>query len=137
MSPMFRNRLKTILLAFTITLTLSIMLTAQVFTHYEADLEKRLQSKKFIHPTEFFAAPLQFRVGTYLNLPQTIDKFTKLNFRPRSIEQRLLSGDYLYNDKKNCEIFLGSSTLDYSYCFGFVNKSVATEDSNKEINWLF
>ncbi|MBN8535483.1 MAG: transglycosylase domain-containing protein [Deltaproteobacteria bacterium] len=137
MSPMFRNRLKTILLAFTITLTLSIMLTAQVFTHYESELEKRLESKKFIHPTEFFAAPLQFRVGTFLNFPQTIDKFTKLNFRPRSLGQRLLSGDYLYSEKKNCETLLGSSNLDYAYCFGFVNKSVATENSDKEINWLF
>lgn len=136
MSPMLRNRLKTILLAFTIILTLSIMMAAQAFTNYEEDLDKRLQSKKFLHPTEFYAAPTQFKVGTYINQQKTLELFAKQNFRKRTPEQRLLPGDYFWSDKKNCELALGSRETNYSFCFAFTNKSISTDLANKEVNWL-
>jgi penicillin-binding protein 1B len=136
MSPMLRNRLKTILLAFTIILTLSIMMAAQAFTNYEEDLDKRLQSKKFLHPTEFYAAPTQFKVGTYINQQKTLELFNKQNFRQRTPEQRLLPGDFFWTEKKNCELVLGSRETNYSFCFAFTNKSISTDLANKEVNWL-
>lgn len=136
MSPMLRNRLKTILLAFTITLTLSIMVAANAYTSYEEDLDQKLQSKKFLSPTEFYAAPTQFQVGTYLNLQKTTELLIKQNFRARSAEQRLLPGDFLFAEKKDCLTILGQIEFDYERCFAFINKSVNPENASKEINWV-
>lgn len=112
------------------------MMAAQAFTNYEEDLDKRLQSKKFLHPTEFYAAPTQFKVGTYINQQKTLELFNKQNFRQRTPEQRLLPGDFFWTEKKNCELVLGSRETNYSFCFAFTNKSISTDLANKEVNWL-
>lgn len=133
---MFRNRLKTILLSFTIILTLSIMVAANAYTSYEEDLEQRLQSKKFLSPTEFYAAPTQFQAGTYLNLQKVTEMLVKQSFRPRSPEQRLLPGDFLFADKKDCLALVGSLDFSFEHCFAFINKSISPENAAKEINWV-
>lgn len=131
---MFRNRLKTILYAFTITLTLSIIMGAQAFTSYEADLEKRLASKKFIQPTEFYTAPFVFKIGTITNKDLLTERFLKLNFRQRVDDQRLLNGDFKWLNKAHClELFSQTTPAeDLSYCLFFVNKNVSPEDSSRE-----
>lgn len=133
---MLRNRLKTILLAFTIILTLSIMVAAHAYTSYEADLEQRLQSKKFIVPTEFYTAPIQFQTGTFLNQQKISDHLLKQNFRQRAPEQRLLPGDFMFADRKFCESLLGSLDIPYERCFAFINKSVLPDNAAKETNWV-
>lgn len=112
------------------------MVAANAYTSYEEDLEQKLQSKKFLSPTEFYAAPTQFQVGTYMNLQKTTELLIKQNFRARSAEQRLLPGDFLFAEKKDCLNILGHLEFTYERCFAFINKSVNPENASKEINWV-
>ncbi|OYZ17389.1 MAG: hypothetical protein B7Y39_15305 [Bdellovibrio sp. 28-41-41] len=128
--PLIRNRLKTILLAFTITLTLSIIYSAQALTNYEKDLEERLKTKKFLNPTIFFAAPIALKKGYVLPKESLAQYFSRQNFRPRQNGQRIIYGDfYLGQNLAECKAMMPEIDFEYSTCLLFAKKqSTANQD---------
>lgn len=125
--PLFRSRLKTILLAFTITLTLSIIYSANAFTNYEKDLEERLTLKKFLNPTIFYAAPIALKKSYILPKERLDQYFTRQNFRSRNNGQRILYGDYFWGTFSECrEMASEVVDLDYNSCLLFSKKQTQT-----------
>lgn len=120
--PLIRSRLKTILLAFTITLTLSIIYSAHAFTNYEKDLEERLKSKKFLNPTIFYAAPIALKKGYILPRESLIQYFTRQNFRQRQNSQRIMPGDYFWGKRDSCKAMVPEIDFEYDSCLLFAKR---------------
>lgn len=121
--PLIRNRLKTILLAFTITLTLSIIYSAHAFTNYEKDLEERLKSKQFLNPTIFYAAPIALKKGYLLPREALAQYFTRQNFRQRQNGQRIIYGDFFWGQSlADCKAMVPEIELEYASCLLFAKK---------------
>lgn len=132
--PLIRSRLKTILIAFTITLTLSIIYSANAFTNYEKDLEERLKSKKFLNPTIFYAAPVALKKGYVLPKEELAQYFARQNFRARINGQRILYGDFFWGNSIECRAMIPEVELQYESCLLFAKKQVLTStDTEAEI----
>ncbi|MBL7546056.1 MAG: transglycosylase domain-containing protein [Bdellovibrionaceae bacterium] len=120
--PLIRSRLKTILIAFTITLTLSIIYSANAFTNYEKDLEDRLKSKQFLNPTVFYASPIALKKGFILPRESLSTYFARQNFRERQKDQRIMDGDYFYGKREDCLSMAPEITSEYQSCLFFAKK---------------
>lgn len=120
--PSIRSRLKTILLAFTITLTLSIIYSAHAFTNYESDLEERLKAKKFLNPTVFYAAPIALKKGYILPKESLAAYFSRQNFRQRQNGQRILYGDFFWGKLDECKNMAPEVTLEFDSCLLFAKR---------------
>lgn len=128
--PLIRSRLKTILLAFTITLTLSIIYSAQAFTNYEKDLEERLKTKKFLNPTIFYAAPIALKKGYVLPRESLAQYFTRQNFRQRQNGQRIIYGDFFWGPNlAECKTMISEVDIDFASCLLFAKKQPPTAEA--------
>jgi penicillin-binding protein 1B len=121
---MMRNRLKTILAGFTITLTLLIIVPTAAFFSFEKDFEGRLDSKKFLPTTEYFAAPVSFRPRQQVTSLAISKLLTQWGYRSREANQILMPGDSVKLDSLQClekfKNLLLTGLEGVSHCFGFV-----------------
>jgi penicillin-binding protein 1B len=99
---MIRNRLKTILAGFTITLTLLIIVPTAAFFSFEKDFEGRLDSKKFLTTTEYFAQPVTFRPRQQVTAIAIEKLLSEMGYRPRDPGQILMAGDSVKLDRAQC-----------------------------------
>lgn len=138
---MMRPRLKTILLAFTILLTLVIIcgLGIGVYSYFalEKELTSKLESKKFIVPTEFYAAPPTFQSHSLIQISDIEKQLLRQNYRRREFDQRLLSGDYFIATREQCAARLQVG-LDENQdaCIGWVTQDTRTQDVDSSIQIL-
>ena len=138
---MLRPRLKTILIRFTILVTLAIIagLGVGVYSYFslEKEMSQKLESKRFIVPTEYYAGPRVFSVRNSANSDAVESAFLKQNFRRRDYDQRLLQGDYFLASREQCSARL-QLQLDENQvgCFAWVNKDVATNKVDNSIQVL-
>ncbi|MBO9666386.1 MAG: PBP1A family penicillin-binding protein [Bdellovibrio sp.] len=138
---MLRPRLKTILICFTILVTLVIIagLGIGVYSYFslEKEMTQKLESKKFLVPTEYYAGPPVFTLRNSAKSADIESLFAKQNYRRRDYDQRLLQGDYFIASREECsarlQIPLDENQVD---CFGWVNKDVATEKIDSSIQVL-
>ena len=136
-----RPRLKTILGAFTILLTLVIIaglgFTFYAFNHLERELNTKLESKKFIVPTEYYAAPMTFYPQSILKITDVEKQLLKQNYRRRTYDQRLLPGDYFVGTKEECasRLQLNLEEMQTS-CIGWVTHNTPTNKSEESIQVL-
>lgn len=133
-----RPRLKTILLAFTILVTLVIIagfgFGIYAYIHFKNELTAKLESKKFIIPTEYYAAPPTFYPTSKINVTDLEKQFNKQNYRRRGYDQRLLPGDYFTANREECAARL-QIALDENQesCLGWVSQEASTENAEQEI----
>ncbi|MEN0057765.1 MAG: penicillin-binding protein 1B, partial [Bdellovibrio sp.] len=103
---MLRPRLKTILYAFTILLTLVIIAGIGLGTYFYVSLEKelatKLESKKFLIPTEYYAAPPTYYPHSYVSVSDVEKQLVRQEYRRRNYDQRLLPGDYFIATREEC-----------------------------------
>lgn len=138
---MLRTRLKTILLRFTILLTLLIILgigfAGCSFVHLEREMTEKLESKRFLTPTEFFAAPPSYTANAAVSADEVEKQLNLQNYRLRSFDQRLLPGDYFRASREECssrtQIGLDSNQVG---CIGWVNADVAGDQVDHQIQVL-
>lgn len=141
LSSMMRPRLKTILLAFTILLTLVIIcglgIGAYSYFALEKELTAKLESKKFIVPTEFYAAPPTFQTHSQIQISDIEKQLLRQNYRRREFDQRLLSGDYFIATREQCAARLQVG-LDENQdaCIGWVTQDTRTQDVDSSIQVL-
>lgn len=137
---MLRTRLKTILVAFTILVTLVIIcgLGIGVYSYFslEQEISSKLESKKFLIPTEFYAAPPTYYPHSLILASDIEKQLTRQNYRRREYDQRLLPGDYFLASPEQCSARL-QQTLDEQQenCIGWVTHetSVANADSSIQV----
>lgn len=138
---MLRPRLKTILIRFTILLTLLIIVGLAFagcsFIKLEKEMSAKLESKKFLTPTEYYAAPPTFKVHTLGSAEVIEAQLQKQNYRRRDFDQRLLPGDYFVATSSEC-----SSRTQVGFdaeqvgCIGWVNNDISAALADKEIQIL-
>lgn len=135
---MLRPRLKTILICFTILVTLVIItgLGIGVYSYFslEKEMTQKLESKKFLIPTEYYAAPASFTAHTFTKIDDLEAMFVKDSFRKRTYDQRLLPGDYFIATREECSARLQVPlNEEQESCFGWVNKDVDTAHIDQSI----
>lgn len=141
LSDMLRPRLKTILFRFTILLTLMIIaglgFATYSFFSLEKEMSAKLESKKFLTPTEYYAAPPTFAVNA-MGTPESVEpQLLKQNFRRRNFDQRLLPGDYFLASAAECsartQVGFDQNQIG---CIGWVNTSTPAAKVDQEIQVL-
>lgn len=138
---MMRPRLKTILKTFTILLTLAIISGCGIATYsfitLDKEMSQKLESKKFLIPTEFYTSPPVFKLEQTTSQQNLKDLFERNAYRERTYDQRLLAGDYFISDREQCSARtqIGLSEAD-SFCIGWVNSDTAEADLDSSIQVL-
>ncbi|WP_413585368.1 transglycosylase domain-containing protein [Bdellovibrio sp. HCB274] len=103
----------------------------------EKEMTQKLESKRFIVPTEYYAGPRVFSARNS-GTPEVIEGlFTKQNFRRREYDQRLLQGDYFLADREQCSARM-QLPLDENQvgCLAWVNKDIPTEKVDSSLQVL-
>ena len=100
-------------------------------------MTQKLESKKFLIPTEYYAAPPTFAARTLLKIEDLESQFVKQSYRRRNYDQRLLPGDYFIATREECSARLQVPlTEEQAQCFGWVNKEVETNQIDSSIQVL-
>lgn len=138
---MLRPRLKTILVSFTILLTLVIIASLGVgvysYFYFENELTSKLESKKFLVPTEYYAAPPTFYPHSLIEEGDIEKILLAQNYRRREYSQRILPGDFFIAQRDECASRLQISlTEDEVSCVGWVTQNTANSESEKNIQVL-
>ncbi|WP_374029245.1 transglycosylase domain-containing protein [Bdellovibrio bacteriovorus] len=103
----------------------------------EKELTEKLESKKFIVPTEFYAAPPTFYTKSTLQVSDVEKQLLRQNYRRRNYDQRLLAGDYFVADRDQCaaRLQIGLNDLQES-CIGWVTQDTPTQKVDESIQIL-
>ncbi|MFM6930090.1 MAG: transglycosylase domain-containing protein [Bdellovibrio sp.] len=121
------------------TLVIIAGLGIGVYSYFslEKEMTQKLESKKFLVPTEYYAGPPVFSVRNLAKPAEIEAVFVKQNFRRRNYDQRLLQGDYFLASREECSARL-QIQIDESQigCFGWVNKDVATDKIDSSLQVL-
>ncbi len=138
---MLRPRLKTILVAFTILVTLVIIcglgIAAYSFFALEKELTAKLESKKFLVPTEYYAAPPTYYTHSVIQVADVEKQLLRQNYRRRNYDQRLLPGDYFISSREECSSRLQVGlTEEQETCIGWVTQETPTRDVDSSIQVL-
>lgn len=100
-------------------------------------MTRKLESKKFLIPTEYYAAPPSYSPRTLVKLDELENQFIKQSFRRRSYDQRLLPGDYFLASREECSARLQVPlTEEQSQCFAWVNKDISPDKADSSIQVL-
>jgi penicillin-binding protein 1B len=131
---MLRSRLKTILLLFTIFLTLSIIGAAWAFWTLDKEMTQKMEQKQFLLPTEFYAYPQTFRAGSRWTIQELEGEFLKNHYRSRAPSQLILAGDFFMAEQNVCAERAGREIpTDTQNCIIFVPKKALPSEQN----WIF
>ncbi len=100
-------------------------------------MSQKLESKKFLVPTEYYAAPPSFSSRTIVNITELETNLQKQGYRQRSFDQRLLAGDYFIGNREQCVARLQIQLPEnQSECLGWINKDVPTTQLESSIQVL-
>ena len=131
---LFRPRLKTILLVFTIFVTLFIIAIALSFWSLNDLMTQKMAQKQLLEPTLFYAYPVTFEKNDLWSANDIEKEFVRNNYRSRAPNQVLLAGDYFRGDRALCMAKTQKNLPeDWQSCFAFVRKNSKTE----EVQWIF
>lgn len=131
---LFRSRLKTILLVFTIVLTLFIIGVAVAFWRLDGLMTEKMAQKQLLEPTIFYAYPVTFEKNDLWSADDVEKELLRNNYRTRAPNQVLLPGDYFRGDHALCMAKTQKVLADdWQTCFAFVRKNTKAE----EVQWIF
>jgi penicillin-binding protein 1B len=138
---MLRPRLKTILIAFTILVTLVIIcgLGVGAYSYFvlEKEMTQKLETKNFIVPTEYYASPQSFMPRNVVMLADLEHLLQSQNYRKRDFDQRLLGGDYFIGTPEQCSSRLQIPFNDLlAGCLGWVTTDVRASEVDTSIQVL-
>ena len=131
---LFRSRLKTILLVFTIFLTLFIISVGVAFWHLDGKMTQKMAQKQLLEPSLFYAYPITFEKNALWSSDEVEKEFQRNNYRSRAPNQVLLNGDYFRGDSALCKAKTQKALPEeWQSCFAFVRKNSRIE----EVQWVF
>lgn len=125
-------------MAFTILLTLVIICGLGIATYsyfaLEKELTAKLESKKFIIPTEYYAAPPTFYSKSFISAATIEKQLVRQNYRRREYDQRILPGDYFITHRENCSSRLQVGlNEEQESCIGWVTQETSIQDADTSI----
>ncbi len=136
-----RPGLKNIFIVFTIVVTLAIITLcagiSYAFFTLEDEMNQKLEAKRILLPTEYYAAPYRFHTPSL----QTVDKSERVlqsqNYRARDYQQRLLPGDYLKANAPECRaLFRIAEDVNFTSCLAFVKKDIDPGQAQNDVRIL-
>ncbi len=100
-------------------------------------MTKKLESKKFLVPTEYYAAPISF-TAKMLTSQQHVEEILRAKgYRQRLIDQRLLAGDFYSGNQVDCTARLRLQMNEtQTGCLIFVNSEVDAGQVEQETQSL-
>lgn len=125
----------------TIFVTLAIITLAGAISYafftLDDEMDQKLEAKRILLPTEYYAAPYRFHTPSL----QTLDKAEKAlknqNYRSRNWQQRLLPGDYLKAQTPECRaLFRIQEEISFTHCLAFVKKEVPADRAQNDLRIL-
>ncbi|WP_253715673.1 transglycosylase domain-containing protein [Bdellovibrio bacteriovorus] len=127
--------------SFTILVTLVIIfglgIAAYAYYALGKELNEKLESKKFIVPTEYYAAPPTFFTHSLIKVADVEKQLLRQNYRRRDYDQRLLPGDYFIADREQCAARLQVGLREnQESCIGWVTLETQTRDVDSSIQVL-
>jgi penicillin-binding protein 1B len=133
-----RSRLKNIFILFTIFVTLAIITLAgamsYAFFSLEDDMNQKLEAKRILLPTEYYAAPYRFHTPSLQNVDKSEQILLNQAYRSRDWQQRLLPGDFLKTTAAECRaLYRIPEDLPFTSCIAFVKKDVAPEQAQNDM----
>jgi penicillin-binding protein 1B len=136
-----RSGLKNIFFLFTIFVTLTIITLgaaiSYAFLSLSEEMDQKLEAKRILLPTEYFAAPYRFRTPSLQNVDNSVKMLQNQNYRSRDYQQRLLPGDYLKANSPECRsLFRIPEDLNFASCLAFVKKDVEPSQVQNEFRIL-
>lgn len=97
------KKLKPILLTVAILSTLVILIGAILIYRYNQRITEGLAQKKFLPPTEYYTAPLDFSAQTPISRADFKAILSQRGYRERDWEQKLFPGDYSESPSETCQ----------------------------------
>lgn len=136
-----RTGLKNIFRAFTIVLTLAIITlataVAYAFFSLDDDINQKLEAKRILLPTEYYAAPYRFHTPSMQTIIKSEKALKEQNYRARAWDQRLLPGDYLRGTAPQCRaLFQIPEEITFADCVSFVKKEVDSSQAQNDLRIL-
>lgn len=136
-----RSGLKNIFFVFTIIVTLTIITLGAAMSYafftLEDDMNQKLEAKRILLPTEYYAAPYRFHIPSLQNVDKSERALKSQNYRARNWDQRLLPGDYFRSPGPECRaLFRFSENQEIGSCLAFVKKDVDPGQAQNEIHLM-
>lgn len=136
-----RSRLKNIFILFTIFVTLSIITlvgaVSYAFFTLEDEINEKLEAKRILLPTEYYAAPFRFRSPSLQNAEKSEQVLRSQGYRARNWEQRLLPGDFLIAAAPECRaLYRLPESLNFTRCLALVKKNVSPQQAQDDLHIL-
>ncbi|MGZ3748006.1 MAG: transglycosylase domain-containing protein, partial [Pseudobdellovibrionaceae bacterium] len=136
-----RSGLKNIFFLFTIFVTLAIITLAAgisyAFFTLSEEMDQKLEAKRILLPTEYYAAPYRFYTPSLQNVDKAEKALQLQNYRTRDFQQRLLPGDYLKSNALECRtLYRIPEDLNFSSCLAFVKNDVDPGQVQNNIHLL-
>lgn len=136
-----RPGLKNIFLLFTIFVTLTIITLGAAISYafftLEDEMNQKLEAKRILLPTEYYAAPYRFHTPSLQSLEKSEKALLTQNYRARDYQQRLLPGDFLKASAPECRaLFRIDENLAFANCLAFVKKDVDPSQAQSDIRIL-
>ncbi len=133
-----RSGLKNIFHLFTIVVTLAIITLgaaiSYAFFSLSEEMDQKLEAKRILLPTEYYAAPYRFHTPSLQNVDKSVAVLQSQNYRSRDFQQRLLPGDYLKTNSSECHaLFRIPDDVIFTICIAFVKKDVDPGQAQNDI----
>jgi len=122
-----------------VTLTIITLAGAMSYAFFtlEDDMNQKLEAKRILLPTEYYAAPFRFHTPSLQSVDKSEKALKNQNYRPRDWQQRLLPGDYLKANAPECRaLFRIGEDIPFTTCLAFVKKEVEADKAQNDIRIL-
>lgn len=101
----------------------------------DAEVKEKLQTKKFLPPTEYYSAPESFFAGAQINLKKIRELLTAHHYRAREKDQKLFPGDFAEFNPSEC-MALAPDPLPSETNFCLMFAPIVTGDPEQKENSL-
>ncbi len=100
-------------------------------------MNEKLEAKRILLPTEYYAAPFRFRSPSLQNEEKSKLALLSQGYRSRLWDQRLLPGDFLTAGAPECRaLYRLPEDLSFSSCLAFVKKDVPPQHAQDDLHIL-
>jgi len=107
------------------------------FFTLEDEMNQKLEAKRILLPTEYYAAPYRFHIPSLQNVDNSEKVLLSQNYRSRDWQQRLLPGDFLRANAPECRaLYRIPEDLQFTTCIAFVKKDVAPDQVQNDMHIL-
>ncbi len=103
MSSRAMKKLKPLIITFAILSTLVILVGGALIYQFNQRITEGLAQKKFLPPTEYYTAPLEFSASRAIPRANIKSILSQRGYRVRDWDQKLFPGDYSESTSETCQ----------------------------------